>query len=186
MAAKGMPDTPATAKAGKSGPVTRAVHDVTGAAEALTVGAVQLTRHTLAAAVETVEDVGGRVGSLAVTTVRGAARAASDIGGDLGELARGTVQGSLVATREIGGEVGSLAVDAVEGAVRAIDRIGTAAGRSLRDAVAGTVAGVRTVLAEAGLGTAGQAAPGAEGAPARRPLARMAKGRRPAPARKSA
>ena len=226
------PERPATTKAATAGPVTRAVQDVTGAAEALTVGAVQLTRHTLTAAVETVEDVGGRVGSLAVMTVRGAARAASDIGGDIGDLAKGTVQGSLKAareiggqlsdavqksaattvdvveevgadvgalsrktvkgtvqaTREIGGEVGSLAVDAVEGTVRAIDRIGAAAGRSLREALAGTVAGVRTVLAEAGLGNneVPPQAPDQGAEPARRPLARMTRERRPAPGRKSA
>jgi hypothetical protein len=171
------------------GPMTRAVRDVTGAAEALTVGAVHLAHSTLAAAVETVEDVGGRLGSLAVATVRGATKAAADIGGDLGGLAKGTVQGSLKAVREIGGqlsdaiggEVGSLAVDAMEETVHAVDRIGSTAGRTLRGAVSGTVAGVKTALGEVGAAGGNSRRPLARSPqPESRPLARAARSKRSA------
>jgi hypothetical protein len=101
MAVKAMPARPATMKALNGGPMTRVVQDVAGAAEALTVGVVQLAHNTLTAAVETVEDVGGRIGSLAVATARSATRAVSDIGGDIGQFAKGTVQGSIKAVREI-------------------------------------------------------------------------------------
>jgi hypothetical protein len=91
MATRAKSVTPAREMATNGGPVTRAVQDVTGAAEALAVGAVHLTRNTLAAGLEAVEDVGGRIGSLAVATARGATKAASEIGGDLGDLAKDTV-----------------------------------------------------------------------------------------------
>ncbi len=187
MAVKAMPARPATERERNGGPMTRAVHDVTGAAEALTVGAVHLTRSTLAAAVETVEDVGGLIGTLAVKTVRGAAKAATEIGGDVGSLSARTVSATVQATREVGGEVGSLAVDAVEGTVAAVDSIGSAAGRSLRDALAGTVAGVRAVLAEAGIGAASRRPSGRAQEPVRRPLARAGKrSKRAAAERKTA
>jgi hypothetical protein len=176
MALKAMPARPAMQRERNGGPMTRAVQDVTGAAEALTVGAVHLTHSTLAAAVETVEDVGGLLGSLAVRTVRGAARAASEIGGDVGSLSARTVSATVQATREVGGEVGSLAVDAVEGA-----------GRSLRDALAGTVAGFRSFLAEAGIGGAGRRPLARAQESMRRPLARAGKRtKRAAGARKTA
>jgi hypothetical protein len=92
MAMKAKPVIPTRRKATNNGPVTRAVEDVTGAAEALAVGAVHLTRNTLAAGLEAVEDVGGRIGSLAVATVRGATKAASEIGGDLGDLAKDSAE----------------------------------------------------------------------------------------------
>ena len=170
-----------------AGPVTRAAQDVAGAAEALTVGALHLTRSTLAAAVETVEDVGGRLGSLAVSTVRGAAKAATDIGGDVGTLSARAVNATIDATRELGGEVGSLAVEAMEGTVVAVDRIGSAAGRSLRDALSGTVAGVRTVFSEAGVSGAGpRRLPARAPAAVRRPLGRARRPKRSAPEPKAA
>lgn len=143
MAAKAGPAKPAVDKAFDDGPVTRAVQDMASAAEALTVGAVHLTRNTITAAVETVEDVGGRIGSLAV--------------------------------------------DAAEGTVLAVNRIGSVAGRSLLDALAGTVAGVKTVLAEAGVGSAAARRPLALAPEAtRRPLARAKRRKRASPAPKRA
>ena len=150
MAVRQMPVRPMTAKAADEGPVTRAVQDVTGAVEALTVGAVHVARNTLTAAVETVEDVGGRIGSLAVTTVRGATKAVSDIGGDLGELAKGAVQGSLKAAREISGQLSDATQKSAAAAIDAVEEVGGDVGDLSRRTVKSTVQATREVGSDVG------------------------------------
>ena len=65
------------------GTAEQIVSGAIGAAEALTVGVVQMTGRTLIETLHAVEEIGSELGSAAVRVARGSIKAAEDIGSDL-------------------------------------------------------------------------------------------------------
>src|SRR5438309_1882744 len=65
------------------GTAEQIVSGAIGAAEALTVGVVQMTGRTLIETLHAVEEIGSELGSAVVRAARGSIKAAEDIGGDL-------------------------------------------------------------------------------------------------------
>src|SRR2546430_14603217 len=108
------------------GTAEQIVSGAIGAAEALTVGVVQMTGRTLIETLHAVEDIGGELGSAVVRAARGSIKAAEDIGGDLVEVGRGVSRGVAAPARQIGGE-GSRLATGLAGAARPAEGAGQAA-----------------------------------------------------------
>jgi hypothetical protein len=66
-----------------AGVVARIVQEASDTGEAISVGAVNLVKHTPLAALSAARDVGAEAGSVAVAAVRGSISAAGEIGNDL-------------------------------------------------------------------------------------------------------
>jgi hypothetical protein len=69
-----------------AGVVTRTVQEAIDTGEAISVGAVNLVKHTALAALSGARDIGVEAGSVAVAAVRGSITAAGEIGNDLRNL----------------------------------------------------------------------------------------------------
>jgi hypothetical protein len=66
-----------------AGVVARTVQEAIDTGEAISVGAVNVVKHTALAALSGARDVGAEAGSVAVAAVRGSITAAGEIGNDL-------------------------------------------------------------------------------------------------------
>ena len=95
-------------------------------AEAWSVGLVQAAADTVVTALRGVREVGTRLGSSAVSAVRGSIRVAEDIGSALGRLTKSATGGAVDAR-----EVGRVAAEAVQGAAQAVQSVGADAARRL-------------------------------------------------------
>jgi hypothetical protein len=73
-----------------------------GAAEALTVGVVQMTGRTLIETLHAVEEIGGELGSAVVRVARGSIKAAEDIGSDLVTVGKDVSRGVALPMRQVG------------------------------------------------------------------------------------
>ena len=107
-----------------AGGVERAITTALGRGETLTVGVLNIVRNTLVTALAGARDVGGEIGTAAVSAVRGSIRAAEAIGADLGAVAKHAIQGTMEAAEQIGGELGGVARSATRGAVKATADVG--------------------------------------------------------------
>ena len=85
-----------------SGTTQQVISTAVGAAEALTVGVVQLAERTLVEALHAAEDVGSEIGFTLVRAARGSIHAASEIGGDLVDVGRHVSRGIAEPARELG------------------------------------------------------------------------------------
>ena len=70
---------------------------------------MNLVKNTLVTAISGARDVGGEMGTAAISAVRGSIRAASEIGADLGAVARYSIMGTIEAAEQIGSELGGTA-----------------------------------------------------------------------------
>jgi hypothetical protein len=73
-----------------------------GAAEALTVGVVQMTGRTLVETLHAVEEIGSELGSAVVRAARGSIKAAEDIGSDLVTVGKDVSRGVALPMRQVG------------------------------------------------------------------------------------
>ena len=89
----------ATTDRGTAGQI---VSGAIGAAEALTVGVVQMTGRTLVETLHAVEEIGSQLGSAVVRAARGSIKAAEDIGSDLVTVGKDVSRGVALPMRQVG------------------------------------------------------------------------------------
>jgi len=89
----------ATTDRGTAGQI---VSGAIGAAEALTVGVVQMTGRTLVETLHAVEEIGSELGSAVVRAARGSIKAAEDIGSDLVTVGKDVSRGVALPMRQVG------------------------------------------------------------------------------------
>ena len=88
----------ATTDRGTAGQI---VSGAIGAAEALTVGVVQMTGRTLVETLHAVEEIGSELGSAVVRAARGSIKAAEDIGSDLVTVGKDVSRGVALPMRQV-------------------------------------------------------------------------------------
>ena len=84
------------------GTAEQIVSGAIGAAEALTIGVVQMTGRTLIETLHAVEEIGSELGSAVVRAARGSIKAAEDIGGDLVTVGKDVSRGVALPMRQVG------------------------------------------------------------------------------------
>ena len=84
------------------------VSGAVGAAEALTIGVVQMTGRTLIETLHAVEEIGSELGSAVVRAARGSIKAAEDLGGDLVTVGKDVSRGVAAPMRQIGNGIAGL------------------------------------------------------------------------------
>ena len=84
------------------GTAEQIVSGAIGAAEALTIGVVQMTGRTLIETLHAVEEIGSELGSAAVRVARGSIKAAEDIGSDLVTVGKDVSRGVALPMRQVG------------------------------------------------------------------------------------
>ena len=84
------------------GTAEQIVSGAIGAAEALTVGVVQMTGRTLVETLHAVEEIGSELGSAVVRAARGSIKAAEDIGSDLVTVGKDVSRGVALPMRQVG------------------------------------------------------------------------------------
>jgi len=89
----------ATTDRGTAGQI---VSGAIGAAEALTVGVVQMTGRTLVETLHAVEEIGSELGFAVVRAARGSIKAAEDIGSDLVTVGKDVSRGVALPMRQVG------------------------------------------------------------------------------------
>jgi hypothetical protein len=131
--------------------VPGAVRTAISSGEIISVGVLNLVKNTLIAALGGARDVGGELGSTAITVVRGSIKAAHAIGGDLGTVVKHAIKGTIEAAEEIGGELGGAARSAARGAVRATGEVGGDVSTAARKAMEGSAEAARDLGADVNL-----------------------------------
>jgi len=89
----------ATTDRGTAGQI---VSGAIGAAEALTVGVVQMTGRTLVETLHAVEEIGSELGFAVVRAARSSIKAAEDIGSDLVTVGKDVSRGVALPMRQVG------------------------------------------------------------------------------------
>ena len=84
------------------GTAEQIVSGAIGAAEALTVGVVQMTGRTLVETLHAVEEIGSELGFAVVRAARGSIKAAEDIGSDLVTVGKDVSRGVALPMRQVG------------------------------------------------------------------------------------
>ena len=84
------------------GTAEQIVSGALGAAEALTIGVVQMTGRTLIETLHAVEEIGSELGSAVVRAARASIKAAEDIGGDLVTVGKDVSRGVALPMRQVG------------------------------------------------------------------------------------
>jgi len=87
------------------GTAQQIVSGTIGAAEALTVGVVQMTGRTLIETLHAVEEIGSELGSAVVRAARGSIKAAEDIGSDLVTVGKDVSRGVALPMRQVGNSI---------------------------------------------------------------------------------
>lgn len=91
-----------------TGVVARTVQEAIDTGEAISVGAVNLVKHTALAALSGAREIGVEAGSVAVAAVRGSITAAEEIGDELGRVSGPVLNKTFGAAREIGSDLMNL------------------------------------------------------------------------------
>src|SRR2546430_8601852 len=97
------------------GTAEQIVSGALGAAEALTIGVVQMTGRTLIETLHAVEEIGSELGSAAVRVARGSVKAAGDLGSDLLTAGKEVSTGVGLPMRQVGNGIPPLALRAGDG-----------------------------------------------------------------------
>ena len=91
-----------------AGRAARTVQEAITTGEAISIGAANLLRNTVLAALSGARDVGVKAGSVAAAAARGSIVAATEIGDGLGRVSERLLNGTFGAAREIGSDLMNL------------------------------------------------------------------------------